>query len=69
MVSEPMGWLNGLSAIGPILLLVVLAAVAVWTWRRNKRNDRVTEKATRELYDHPERYDEEREALNREVRR
>ena len=51
---------------------VVLGAVLAWgLWRyhtRNKRNDPVTEEATRELYDHPDTYEERRDELNHESR-
>lgn len=53
--------------VGWVVLGGVLA-FAVWRYHtRNKRNDRVTEKATRELYDNPETYDERREELNKQL--
>jgi hypothetical protein len=44
--------------IGALVLLAVLAW-ATWQYRnRNRANDRVTERATRELYQHPKSYNE-----------
>ncbi len=51
--------------------VILGAAIAYGLYRyhtRNKRNDPVTEEATRALYDNPETYDERREELNKEIR-
>ncbi|MBS0332529.1 MAG: hypothetical protein JSS35_07165 [Proteobacteria bacterium] len=51
------------------LALLVLLGWGVWrNHTRDRRNDPITEAATRELYRHPERYDETREALKRRLR-
>lgn len=50
---------------------VLLLALVYGFWRyktRNKANDPVTEEATRELYDDPEHYEENREALKKDIR-
>ena len=46
-----------------------MLAWGLWRYHtRNKRNDPVTEEATRELYDHPDTYEERRDELNHEIR-
>jgi hypothetical protein len=52
----------GVPEIGYGIGVLVLLGVLAWaTWqyrRRNRANDRVTERATRELYEHPNSYNE-----------
>ncbi len=55
-------------AIGSLILLAVMIGVYLWTRRRNRSNDRVTEAATREQYKRPENYEARREELKKEVR-
>ncbi|MBA4000644.1 hypothetical protein [Brevundimonas sp.] len=43
--------------LGALALGVVLAVMLWRNHKRNKRVDPVTEAATREQYDHPDRYD------------
>lgn len=63
MLAWEMLWLVG---------IVVLGLGLAWgSWRyhtRNKANDRITEEATRELYKHPETYDETAEELKKQLR-
>jgi hypothetical protein len=43
--------------------LILLGTLAWGTWQynhRNRINDRVTEEATRELYEHPNSYDKQK---------
>ena len=51
---------------------LVLLAALVWGFTqyktRNKANDPVTEAATREEYDHPDRYQEEQDEFKKQVR-
>jgi hypothetical protein len=54
--------------IGALLLLVALVGVVLYLRGRNRANDRVTEKATHELYKDPEHYPEKREELKKEIR-
>jgi hypothetical protein len=55
--------------VGVVVLLGALVWGVVQFSTRNKANDRVTEKATREMYKHPETYSEgRREELKKEVR-
>lgn len=62
----PLEWAFG---IGAFLLGLVLAW-AMWTnAHRNRRNDALTEEATREEYDDPDAYaDHDRERLKHKVR-
>lgn len=55
--------------IGALLLLIVLVGAVIYYRRRNRANDRVTEKATHELYKDPAHYPEKREELEKEIRR
>lgn len=52
--------------------VVALGAAIAWAmWRynhRNRANDAVTEEATREFREHPERYDETRAELEKKLR-
>jgi hypothetical protein len=51
--------------------LVLLCAIAYGAWqakRRNPANDRVTEEATREQFDHPDTYPQRREELKDRLR-
>jgi hypothetical protein len=57
-----------ISVIGPILLAAALIVAIVYYRRRNRANDRITEKATRELYRHPETYDQKKKELEKEIR-
>jgi hypothetical protein len=58
-----------LYAIGTLILGVAIAWGVMWNMGRNRANDRVTEKATHDLYADPDHYDERREAeLKRQVR-
>jgi len=41
--------------LGALALLIVLGVVWIRYQRRDKRKDATTERATRELWDHPER--------------
>lgn len=55
----------------PIAVAVLGLALAWGSWRyhtRNKANDRITEEATRELYKHPETYEETAEDLKKQLR-
>lgn len=55
--------------IGALLLLGALLWGVVQYHTRNRANDPITEKATRDLYDKPrEEYDREREELKDELR-
>ena len=54
--------------IGVLVLLAVMVWGATQYARRNKANDPLTEKATREEYSHPDTYPQEREELKRQVR-
>lgn len=42
--------------LGAVVLLVGIAYALVWYNNRNKSADPITEAATREQYDHPDRY-------------
>lgn len=44
--------------VGAVVLLVVLAYGVIRSRGRNKRVDPITEAATREQYEHPERYEQ-----------
>lgn len=61
------GW-ESLWHLGWVVLGGVLA-FAVWRYhRRNRANDPVTEEATREFREHPERYDETRAELEKKLK-
>jgi hypothetical protein len=55
--------------IGAFVLLLVIAGAVIYTRGRNRDNDRVTERATREAYKNPDHYDETREKLQKELRK
>ena len=58
-----------LFGVGVVLLGFILAYGLYRNATRNKANDRVTEAATKQLYDEPERYAEGgRERLKEELR-
>ncbi|RYG89273.1 MAG: hypothetical protein EON59_01720 [Alphaproteobacteria bacterium] len=62
MLSWELAWPIGIALLG--------LAIAYGVWRyhsRNKANDAITEAATRELYKHPETYDQTREYLKQAV--
>ena len=64
MLSWEMLW-----PIGTVILAGLLVYGLVKYYTRNKANDRITEQATREQYEHPRSYDDERrEALKVRVR-
>jgi len=54
------------------LAIVVLGVALAWAFMRYKTRDRskdeVTERATRELYRHPDTYDEKRSEFERQAR-
>jgi hypothetical protein len=55
--------------VGTVILAGLLVYGLVKYYTRNKANDRITEQATREQYEHPRGYDEgRREALKARVR-
>jgi hypothetical protein len=56
-----------LFGVGILILLAVLVWAAIYNHRRNRRNDRISETATHELYAHPESYPEERKEFEKEV--
>ncbi len=56
-------------SIGIVLLLIVLVYGMIQYKRRNRANDRVSEKAAHALYDNPAKYTEEtRKDLQKDVR-
>lgn len=56
-----MGFPEAIFGLGTIILLAALVWGA-WAYQtRNRSNDRVTEKATRDLYRNPEHYNQEAE--------
>jgi len=61
--------LESLWHLGIVALGLAIAAAILYNARRNRRNDRIAEKATKELYEHPERYDETKRELEKEVQR
>jgi hypothetical protein len=55
--------------IGALILVAGLAWAVIDYKRRNRANDKVTEEAVRQQYDHPDRYQEEiRPNLERKVK-
>lgn len=54
--------------IGSLVLLGGLAYGMTRYYSRNRSNDKLTEIATRELYQDPEHFDEKREELKKQVR-
>jgi hypothetical protein len=61
--------LESLWHVGIVVLGVALAAAVLYNKRRSRHNERIAEKATKELYEHPETYDETKRELEKEVRR
>ena len=57
-------WLLGIVALG-----VAIAAAVIYNSRRSRRNERISEVATKELYEHPERYDRTKRELEKQVER
>jgi hypothetical protein len=53
--------------IGAVVNLLALIWGTYQVRTRNRRNDRLTEKAVREEYDHPETYAQRSEELKRKV--
>jgi hypothetical protein len=60
--------LYGASALGVIILGVALGYGIVANRHRNRANDAVSEKAAREMYKHPDTYDQRREDLKKQLR-
>ncbi len=58
-----------LFGVGVGLLFVALIYGMIQYKTRNRANDRLTEAATKALYDDPERFPEKRQALERDVER
>jgi hypothetical protein len=54
--------------VGTIVLFVVLIYGMIQYKTRNRGNDRVSDAATKALYDDPERYPEKREALKQDIK-
>ena len=54
--------------LGALLLFAALAWAVLRVRGRNKANDPITEAATRDEYDHPDRYKRDQEEFRREVR-
>jgi hypothetical protein len=59
--------LESLWHVGAVVLGLAIAIAILHNARRNRRNDRITEQATKELYDHPERYDRTKRELEKQV--
>ena len=57
-----------LYGLGALVLLAVLVWGVTQYKTRNKANDPITEAATREEYDHPDRYAREQERFKDQVR-
>ena len=57
-----------LYGVGALILLAALVWGIIQYNTRNKANDPITEAATREEYDHPDRYAEEEEEFRDKVR-
>ena len=53
--------------IGVVVLAVGLIYGILQYKARNRKNDAITEEATREQYAHPETYDERREELKKKL--
>jgi hypothetical protein len=53
MISIPGGLLGMAAIVGVVLLGAALVYGMFQNSRRNRANDRLTEAATRDLYDHP----------------
>jgi hypothetical protein len=62
---QPMELIYGL---GALVLMVALVWGIVQYKTRNKANDALTEAATREEYDHPDRYGQEQDDFKNQVR-
>ena len=52
---------------GAVLLAIGLIWAIIYYRRRNRANDPITEKATHEMYKHPETYPEKREELKKKI--
>ena len=57
-----------LYGVGALILLAALVWGVIQYKTRNKANDPITEAATREEYDHPDRYPEEEEEFREQIR-
>ena len=53
--------------LGALVLVLVLAYATFQSRSSNRRNDPVTEAATKELYQNPDTYDAKREELKQEL--
>lgn len=62
---QPLELLYG---VGALLLLVALVWGITQYKARNKSNDPLTEAATREEYDHPDRYADEEDEFRKQIR-
>lgn len=62
---QPLELLYG---VGALLLAAALVWGVVQYRTRNKANDPLTEAATREEYDHPDRYQDEQDDFKNQVR-
>lgn len=54
--------------VGAVALLAVLIYGMIQYTTRNRANDRVSDAAAKALYDDPERYPENREALKQDIK-
>lgn len=61
--------LESLWHVGILVLGVAIAIAIFYNSRRSRRNERISEQATKELYEHPERYDETKRELEKQVER
>lgn len=57
-----------LFGIGALVLLVGMFWAMVVNRRRNRANDRVTDAATRDLYNHPDGYQQRRGEYEKQLR-
>lgn len=57
-----------LYVLGALLVGGAIAYGAIRYYTRNRRNDAITEQATREEYQHPERYDRTEDEFRKQVR-
>ena len=61
--------LESLWHLGIVALGVAIAPAVIYNARRSRRNERIAETATKELYEHPERYDQTKRELEKQVER
>lgn len=57
-----------LYGVGALVLVLALAWGTMQSRKRNRANDRVTEAATRESYEHPEAYKQEKKEFEKHVK-